>query len=243
MELADSPSSDFSPSSRRRAGLLRQLAAGLLPVLGAVAGIGIGQLSGQSGGVPAVGLLVVAVGALSLVAARAVARPSPDLLRVSGRDALRNELDRARRHRRTFALARLRPIGGSAAAGAMAGASGGIAAETLRLIGASLRITDRAWLDDDDVVLLLPEADRATADALADRLRQAAPDRFTADVAIAVFPDDGLTSGALLEALDREMHGDQLPSPLPRTAAAATGLDASPVGIIGSDVRVESGVG
>ena len=118
----------------------------------------------------------------------------------------------------------------------------GIATATIQLIGASLRITDRAWLEDGDAVILLPESDRATAEAFAERLRAAAPGRFTDRIAFAAFPDDGLTSSALLDALERGMHGSPVPSPLVRTTIAGAPADLAAV-IATVDDQVESGIG
>jgi hypothetical protein len=113
------------------------------------------------------------------------------------------------------------------------------------LVGAALRITDLAWLDEDGLVILLPESDRSTADALADRIRAAAPDRFAEQVGIAAFPDDGLTSGALLDALDRDAHGQPVPSRMVRSVAAlsapAGGLTV--VEPVETGDSVESGIG
>ena len=117
----------------------------------------------------------------------------------------------------------------------------GIARTTIRLIGSSLRITDHAWLEDGDVVILLPESDGATAAAFAERVRTAAPGRFTEQTGIAAFPDDGLTSEALLDALERRGRGADLPSPMVRTTVSAVAdLVAAPAA---APDPVESGVG
>jgi hypothetical protein len=216
----------------------RRLVAPFITLVAAGAGLYAGTLVGE----PAseIGVLVM----LFLVAGCAMAawtatQPGPDLLVASGRDAFRAELDRARRHRRTFAMARLE-LAEPAVDRAADGPSGdGIARATIELIGASLRITDRAWLEDGDAVILLPESDRATAEAFAERVRTAAPGRFTDRIAFAVFPHDGLTSGALLDALDRGLRGDARPSPLVRTT-----VDGSAPGLaVEVGASKESGVG
>jgi hypothetical protein len=210
------------------------------PVLTLVAA-GAGLYGGSLGDKPAneFGVLVV----LLLVAGCAIAawvasQPGPDLLAASGHEAFRAELDRARRHRRTFAMARLE-LADPAGERAVDGPGGdGIARATIELIGASLRITDRAWLEDGDALILLPESDRATAEAFAGRVRAAAPGRFTDRSAMAVFPDDGLTSGALLDALDRGLRGEARPSPLVRTTVEGSEPTSS-----NEVVATESGVG
>lgn len=217
MEITNTPAATTGHQPRLT---WQRFAAPSLAVVAAVAGVGIGRLAGEPGSGAIVGALLLLI-ALASMGAWLTARPAPDVLRSSGRDALRSELDRARRHRRTFAMARLELADPAGRDGASNEVSDGIAAETIRLIGASLRITDRAWLDDGEVMILLPESDRATAEGFAARLRSAAPGRFGDRIGIACFPDDGLTSGALIDALDRGMNGGAMPSPLVRTTAAA----------------------
>ena len=81
-----------------------------------------------------------------------------------------------------------------------------------------LRLVDRTWVDDGAVYLLLPETSRAAADSLVGRLQTLAPELLPGDVRIATFPDDGLTSGALISAV----HGASLSEvPTPIRAAIA----------------------
>ena len=229
---ASNASSPPSRPSRRRFG------APLLTVLAALAGLATGRLFGQPGSdVLVVGLIVVA--GLCSIAAWITARPERDALTALGLDAFRAELDRARRHRRTFAMARLEL---AAPADGVAAPDGPTDTATIQLIGASLRITDHAWLDDGDVVILLPESDRATAESFAERIRAMAPGRFTERMGIAAFPDDGLTSNALLDALERGMHGAPMPSPMVRTTVAGAATDLATVGATGGE-QVESGIG
>ena len=204
-----------SPSNRRFVARSRTTVA--LLVLGAAV---LAFAAGRA--VDSVGPLVVGLAAIVAIVAAwvagTVAPSGADLLALSGREALRSELDRARRHRRGFALVRLE-LAGAGWDLPPTPSSDGIAAVTLRLIGSSLRITDRAWLEDGDVILLLPESDRSTAEAFVDRLRSSAPARFTERQGVASFPDDGITSGALLDALDRMMRGTPVPSPIAATRA------------------------
>ena len=83
-----------------------------------------------------------------------------------------------------------------------------------------LRLVDRTWVDDGAVYLLLPETSRAAADALVGRLQTIAPELLPGDVRMATFPDDGLTSGALISAV----HGASL-SQVPTPIRAAIGED------------------
>jgi hypothetical protein len=216
----------------------RRFVAPVSTLVAAVGGLYAGTLVGEPASEFGVLVMFLLVAGCA-VAAWTATRSGPDLLVASGREAFRAELDRARRHRRTFAMARLeladQPVDRVAD-----GPSGqGIARATIELIGASLRITDRAWLEDGDAMILLPESDRATAEAFAERVRTAAPGRFTARTAFAVFPDDGLTSGALLDALDRGMRGDARPSPLLRTTVDGSAPERS----VEPAASTESGVG
>jgi hypothetical protein len=231
---ASNASSPPSRPSRRR------FAAPLLTVLAALAGLATGRLFGQPGSdVLVVGLIVVT--GLCSIAAWITTRPDRDALTAIGLDAFRAELDRARRHRRTFAMARLelaKPADGGAAPDGPTITD----TATIQLIGASLRITDHAWLDDGDVVILLPESDRATAESFAERVRVNAAGRFTERLGIAAFPDDGLTSNALLDALERGMDGAPMPSPMVRTTVAGAAPDLATVGgTVGE--QIESGIG
>jgi len=225
------------PISRSRR---RRLGAPLLTFLAAVAGLATGRLVGQPGNDLVVIALIVTIGVCS-AAAWIAAQPGPGALTSTGQDAFRAELDRARRHRRTFAMARLE-LATSPDGGLLSDGDDGIAAATIQLVGASLRITDRAWLDDGDAVILLPESDRGTAESFAERVRAAAPGRFTDRIAFAAFPDDGLTSSALLDALERGMHGSLLPSPMVRTTVAGVAAELATV-VAAVDDQVESGIG
>jgi hypothetical protein len=215
----------------------RRFIAPVLTLVAAGAGLYAGTLAAEPASELGVVVMLFLVAGCAF-AAWAATQPGPDLLVASGREAFRAELDRARRHRRTFAMARLE-LADPAVDRAAEGPSGdGIARATIELIGASLRITDRAWLEDGDAVILLPESDRATAEAFAERVSTAAPGRFTARTAFAVFPDDGLTSGALLDALERGLRGDARPSPLVRTTVdgSAPVLSATAAETTGSGV-------
>jgi hypothetical protein len=218
----------------------RRLLAPLLTLLAAIAGLATGRLVGQPGSELLVIALIVTVGSCAAVAWIA-AHPGADVLTATAHQAFRAELDRARRHRRTFAMARLE-LAATSDGTVLPEGDDGIAGATIRLIGASLRITDRAWLEDGDAVILLPESDRATAESFAERVRAAAPGRFTDRIAYAAFPDDGLTSSALLDALERGMRGSPMPSPIVRTTVADGAVDlATAVPTINDQVESEIG--
>jgi hypothetical protein len=112
------------------------------------------------------------------------------------RDALRNELDRGRRYCRSFALVRV-PL-------APSGAPGRRVALPRRRRSATadglVRSTDTALTRDGVLYLLLPEADRQSAEQCLKRLGTRLELVVTAGATV-VFPEDGVTSGGLLEAL------------------------------------------
>ena len=73
--------------------------------------------------------------------------------------------------------------------------------------------------------ILLPETSRGAADALVSRLATVAPELLPGDVRMATFPDDGLTSGALISAV----HGASLSEvPTPIRAAAVSEDEPAP---------------
>lgn len=189
--------------------------SGAIPIASAVVGLAIGQLLGQEGSILPILFLGASVAALSGMAV-VVIRGAGDVAAArpfSPASAFRRELDRSRRHGRSFALVRL-PLSATSPAVAQAGAGGdGIAAATFGLLGTTLRVTDLAWVDGDSILVLLPESDLATAEGFVDRARLAAPDSIHGSAGIALFPTDGLTSGALLEATERNLIGER-PQPM-----------------------------
>lgn len=96
--------------------------------------------------------------------------------------AIERELERCRRHGRSCSVARV------------AGAQG-----HLRDIGTRVRRTDRVWAVGHDLVLLLPETDRAGATRAMARLLDGV--RLEVPVTVACFPQDALTAHALIEVL------------------------------------------
>jgi hypothetical protein len=119
-------------------------------------------------------------------------------------DHLRRELDRARRYGREFALIRI------------AGADRDRAAD----LAALLRTSDYVWLHGRATYVLLPEAGRSAAEQLVARLDHAAPSVLADDaLELAAFPEDGLTSGALLAAVRGR--------PIPRLPAGPASVGAS----------------
>ena len=86
----------------------------------------------------------------------------------------------------------------------------------LREVAGSLnglvRRVDRVWIQGSGVYVLLPECDRTKLEAALARWRDPVArllgEDARAQMSSAVFPDDGLTSGALLDALARGGQGE-----------------------------------
>ena len=89
--------------------------------------------------------------------------------------------------------------------------------EVATALDSFVRRVDRVWIQGSGVYVLLPECDRtmleATLDRLRDPLSRLLGEDARAEVSAAVFPEDGLTSGALFSALD--VNRDPM-SPPPR---------------------------
>lgn len=93
-----------------------------------------------------------------------------------------------------------------------------------RELGLRLRLVDRTWVDDDSIYVLLPESPRAAADAAIRRIRAASPGQLPEQVSIATFPENGLTSGALLAAVQ---YATIDAAPIPIRPTAAEGVEAA----------------
>lgn len=146
----------------------------------------------------ALGIVGLALERSRLVDGRAAATATATTVSPSqtGWEDVHRELARARRHERPLAIVRLPgtdPTDASARAVAIA---------------PYLRRIDRIWAEHGDVTVLLPDTDRTAAERLVDRLRARQPVAVGSSPAIATFPADGLTSGALLSAL----YGTPLPT-------------------------------
>lgn len=120
-------------------------------------------------------------------------------------DSFRRELDRSRRFGRPFVLVRIpahdedRPNGSSDG--------------SLAMLPLMLRSIDHVWAMDGSMYLLLPESNGDVARDVLARLRSAMPDVLPEEgVEIALFPDDGLTTGALLANLrPAPVRGETMP--------------------------------
>jgi hypothetical protein len=191
-------------------------AAGAAAIVAALGGLivatgdGLGQLAGLAlacGGV---------VGAtLAARVSGGMAGPEIETLE----DALASELDRARRHRHSLALVRIARSSPSGRTG------GGHADAWSARPAAAVRAADRLWAVDDGLVALLPETTLDGAELAAGRLLDEAG-RDDDQIAIAVFPEDGLTGGALLAHLETTRQ----PTSLAARRRAGDGASAEDAG-------------
>jgi hypothetical protein len=190
----------------------------IVALIAALAGVGIGLEIARAGiGVApslAFWMGVFGVVALVLVLLTAPAEPASSITMPArtGWAEFRRELRRSRRSSRPMTLLRtLSPLAPDA------GPAEDPESRSRRL-HEQLRLVDRSWVDDGAVYVLLPETTRGAADALVSRLQTVAPELLPGDVRMATFPDDGLTSGALISAV----HGASLSEvPTPIRAAVA----------------------
>jgi hypothetical protein len=198
-----------------------------IAAVAAITGGAIGQQAGVSGLGLDPGLATVVgllgLGALVALLVSAPARSTPPLATSDDTSwtEFRRELRRARRTGRPLTLLRIAseelPSGGAGGPSDLLGRS--------RKLGLHLRLVDRTWVDDASIYVLLPESPRAAADALIGRIRAASPAELPARVHIATFPENGLTSGALLAAVHNRFV-DAIPIPIRPTTAEGVEVSA-----------------
>lgn len=137
-------------------------------------------------------------------------------------DEVRREMDRARRHERPLAIARLefsKDGGGFSSARQML--------DELNKVGARplWRSTDRFWRDGRNLFLLLPETRAASALAMVERALRARSETVV-DARVASFPENGVTVGALFQTLGSSPPAadDVMPQSEAGVAAPASGM-------------------
>jgi hypothetical protein len=116
-------------------------------------------------------------------------------------EALRRELNRSRRYERCFTLIRIAVPAEADRRKRFRGRSGPDG--SLRAVASLVRSVDGVWTDDRDIYLLMPECDRTTGERTLARIESSLAQVLPGGSAItlASFPEDGRTSGALLNAL------------------------------------------
>jgi hypothetical protein len=244
MRTSLEPARRSFPGPRLRWLVAAVLAAGvLLFVLQEAAGPWLIALSGG---------LAVLVSVAGLAAARSSetqARSSAGHVE-SGWTALRTELARSRRHDRKFAL-----VGVPDRVWLPTEASGrnpDVPIDLARSVQAFIRRPDRAWADASMLHIMLTDCDRRQGHAFLERARRAMPQLFDDDaVRLVVFPDDGITLGALVTGLvggavaEEAAAGTDLVAEgrLDEPAAAVAGTGApgrsAPIGTVDQVPRIE----
>ena len=148
-------------------------------------------------------------------------------------DDIRREIDRARRHERPVALAKIT---------VPSHAGPELTAQLIEAIQptgagrAGPRSADRYWRSGDSVYLLLPETTTDGGRAAVHRAINATPALADSAWQVASFPEDAITVGALFEALGtRPPRAEELPQPsrdepvgLDTHSPVRTGASASP---------------
>jgi hypothetical protein len=113
---------------------------------------------------------------------------------VRGWSELARELDRSRRFSRSFSLIQI---------GLDDHGDGEAVRRRVERLSRSVRSIDYSWTSESALYVLLPETDGAAAMMLGTRIRETSPELMPERIAMVTFPEDGITVGALLEALDR----------------------------------------
>lgn len=176
-----------------------------------VVGVGLGVVVADavSGLWPFAGAMIAVVGttvAVAVVLATTWSATADATADDTAWNEFRRELRRARRSARPLTLLRL-------PAPDRASSDGPDPLTAVRDIGAGLRLIDRTWLDGDSIYVMLPETSRAAAEVVVERLRGTSAASIVDAMQMATFPEDGLTSGALLAAVHGSAVG-QVPIPL-----------------------------
>ncbi len=198
-----------------------------IATIAAITGGGFGLQVGQAGFglAPGLGMWIGLLGMGALIALF-VASPDSGTRSVSssedvGWTEFRRELRRSRRGGRPLTLLRLPgdelPTDGPDGPADLT--------TRARRLGLHLRLVDRTWIDSGSIYIMLPESPRSAADILVDRIRSTAPGQLPEHVRVATFPEDGLTSGAIIAAVN-DGAIDAVPIPIRHTAPEGTEVAA-----------------
>jgi hypothetical protein len=138
--------------------------------------------------------------------APAPSAPPPLVEEPSRWTAFYRELSRARRHERPFSLVKMpvdRVVEALPDSAADALDEPQRAARATEQLRQSLRLTDEVWVDGPHAFVLMPEAEPEDVSVALPRAVDGQP-LDDAEVCVASFPRDGVTSGAVLASLLRE---------------------------------------
>jgi hypothetical protein len=200
-------------SDRSQVGGFRTQLGWLLVILIAAGGVLLAALEFGAWLAMAIGILS-AFAIIGLLQPRTAASSSSFIRHAeSGWGYLRTELARSRRHDRRFALV---GIPGDLWSPATAGPDEKIERgfDAAAAVQELVRRSDRAWVDGSVLHVLLTDCDRQKGLAFLARARGAMPRLFADErVKLVVFPDDGITSGALLSGLEHDELAAAEPEP------------------------------
>ena len=200
-------------SDRSPVGGFRSLLGWLLVVVIAAAGVVLAFLEMGA-------WLALAIGVLAAFAITALLRPRGDATSnsfvrhaESGWGYLRTELARSRRHDRRFAVVGIpADLWSPSTATSAERVEQGL--DVAAAVQGFVRRPDRAWVDGTLLHVLLTDCDRQKGLAFLARARAAMPQLFADErVKLVVFPEDGITSGALLAGLEADGLAAAEPEP------------------------------
>ena len=179
-------------------------------IIAALLGIVVGALIGDPlpGLALGFGMLLGAAGSILVVPAL---RGAPAGVRggaIADADAgwseFHRELARARRFDGQFVIARF-PVPSVPEPTALAAIRDELAVRGRRI--------DRLWIDGEDILLLLPETSKYAAENVLARIRAGTSALADVQPGLAVFPEHGITSGALISAVYGSGQAD-VPTPI-----------------------------
>lgn len=206
-------------------------------IAGAVAaglGLAVAFVTGDAatGFALAAGVLLGVVGSIFVVPAL---RAAPAGVGAAVDDAaggwaeFHRELARARRFESPFALVRFSP-GGDPDEAALQAIRDEIATGARRI--------DRLWVDGNDVIALLPASTESATQAMLARTRGSVAALADVEPSVALFPEHGITSGALIAAV---YGGDRNDVPTPIAAVRPEPRAHAPAGPLDGAAGTESG--
>jgi hypothetical protein len=207
------------------------MTASVAVLLAALLGLVVGLLFGDPmpGVAFGLGLLLGAIGSILLVPALRAAPAGLSGAAIddaaAGWAEFHRELARARRFDGQFAIVCF-SVDGPRDADALAGVRNEIAASSRRI--------DRLWIDEDHILLLLPHATQAAAEVVLDRIRAQVPIALAVEPGLAMFPEHGITSGALISAVYGNGQED-VPTPIAAIRPEFRPQPASEIAIVADE--------
>lgn len=185
-------------------------------------GVAVAYLTGDlgTGAALALGVVLGVAGSIFVVPALRAAPAGVGAAvddSASGWAEFHRELARARRFEVPFALVRFSP-----------GEADQTALEAIRdAVATGARRIDRLWVDGSDVIALLPASTETATQAMLARTRASVAALADVEPSVALFPEHGITSGALIAAV---YGGDRNDVPTPIAAVRPESRAHGPAG-------------